>query len=81
MFPSLLINSIWFSPTSSEIMVNRRSLIWGVGLKGYPSKWWRGRLLSFFKEQDLKRILTLKQMFLWVAEGRGMGPDYGCEVV
>ena len=71
MFPSLLINSIWFSSTSNEIVVNLWSLMWGVGVKGYPSEWWRGRLLRFFKEQDLRRILTLKQMFLWVAEGKG----------
>ena len=81
MFPSLLINSIWFSSTASEILVNLRSLMWGVGVKGYPSEWWRGRLLRFFKKQDLGRILTLKQMFFWVAEGKGMGPDFGCEVV
>ena len=72
MFPTLLINSIWFSTTKDELICNLRSLMWGIGVKGYPSQWWRGRLPRFFKEQDLQRILSLKVLIMygWVKEGK-----------
>ena len=68
MFPSLLINSIWFSTTEMELRLNLRSLMWGIGVKGYPEPWWRGQLLRFFKDNQLDRVVAFKDLFAWVRE-------------
>ena len=44
--------------------------MWGIGRKGYPSEWWRGRLLRFFKDLDLQRLCSLKLVFGWVREAK-----------
>ena len=70
MFPTLLINSVWFSTTGEELRSNLRSLMWGIGVKGYLEPWWRGQLLQFFKDNQLDRIVTIKDLFAWVREGK-----------
>ena len=68
-FPSLLQKSIWYALTPQDIRDNLRSLCWGVGRKGYPSKWWSGTLGRFHR-MYLSRVVGLQQLQAWVIQGK-----------
>ena len=70
MFPSLLINSVWFSTSEVELKANLQSLMWGMGVKGYPPVWWRGQLLRLHRDNDLQQVVDFKELFARLKQGR-----------
>ena len=68
-FQSILHKCIWYALTSEDIRANLRSVMWGVGIKGYPSRWWLPTLRKFYRSTTLDRILPLDLLLLWVREG------------
>ena len=70
MFPSLLINIMWFSTSKLELKANLRSLMWSIGVKGYPLVWWQGQLLRFHRNNDLRQVFDIKELFAWLKQGR-----------
>ena len=61
-FPSLLQKSIWYVLAPGDIKDNLRSLFWGIGVKGYPPKWWRGTLKKFHKSTWLRKIVSIPEL-------------------
>ena len=39
-FAALLQKCLWYEISLHDIRLNLRSLMWGMGIKGYPIKWW-----------------------------------------
>jgi len=69
-FPSLLHKCVWYALSISDVLTNLRSLLWGVGQKGYPKSWWQGCLTRFFAKVKLQRVSTMGQLRDWVREGK-----------
>ena len=46
-FPGLLHKCAWYALNVVSFSANIRSVMWGVGCKGYPQKWWMGVLHRF----------------------------------
>ena len=69
-FPSLLRKCLWYALTTDHVRSNLRSVLWGVGAKGYPKNWWRGQLTKFFHATQLDRVVPMRGLLLWVKEGR-----------
>ena len=70
-FPSLLRKCLWYALTTCHVKSNLRSVLWGVGVKGYPRKWWRGQLTKFFRSTQLDRVVSMRELLNWVKDGRG----------
>ena len=68
-FCALVHKSLWYALSLSDINLNLRSLMQGVGIKGYPDKWWSEALGGFYKCFGLKRVVLLKQLKAWRLEG------------
>ena len=69
-FPSLLRKCLWYALTSHHVRSNLRSVLWGVGVKGYPKKWWQGQLTKLFHAPQPDRIVPMRGLLHWVKEGR-----------
>ena len=69
-FPSLLQKSIWFALTPGNIRDDLRSLFWGVGIKGYPPKWWMGWLKRFLRNAWMQDLVSLPELLHWRREGK-----------
>ena len=69
-FPSVLHKCIRYALTLEDVRANLRSVMWGVGVKGYPSRWWLPTLRKFYRSTTLDRILPLDLLLMWVREGR-----------
>ena len=72
--PSILQKCVWYALTSQDIKANLPSVMWGVGIKGYPTRWWLPALRSFYRLTTLERILPLDLLLLWVEEGKVFHP-------
>ena len=69
-FPSLLIKCVWYASNTECLRANLRSVLWGVGVKGYPARWWRGALRSFYYKAGLERVVAFKQLREWAVDGK-----------
>ena len=69
-FTALLHKSLWYALSLHDIRLNLRSLMWGVGVKRYPSSWWIGTLRRFHRRFDVQRVVSIKQLLIWKVEGR-----------
>ena len=70
LLPSLALKSVWYAFGVPDLIVNFRSIFWGVGWMGYPVSWWGNCLRRCIDHYDLGLILTSKLCSLWVREGR-----------
>ena len=73
-FPCILQKCIWYAMTSEDIKANLRSVMWGVGIKGYPTRWWLPTLRKFHRSTTFDGILPLDLLLLWVQEGKAFYP-------
>ena len=69
-FPSLLIKCVWYASNTECLRANLKSVLWGVGVKGYPARWRRGALRSFYYKAGLERVVTFKQLREWAVDGK-----------
>ena len=68
-FPSLLLKCMWYSLTSGDFVANIRSVMWGMGAKSYPRKWWHPTLWRLFRKHSLHRVVGFHDLLCWVEEG------------
>ena len=68
-FPGLLHKCVWYALTPEALQANLRSIMWGVGCKGYPRRWWMRVLRRFWHAYALHRIVPLRQMLMWCRQG------------
>ena len=40
LLPALVAKSLWYAGNSEDVVANFRSLIWGLTIRGYPTRWW-----------------------------------------
>ena len=71
-FPSLLLKSLWYASDTHNLLDNLKSLMVGMGLRGYPMKWWRGPLQSFYRKSGLCRLVSMRHLQQWVAKGKNL---------
>jgi len=55
---AIISKSIWFAWNAADVMVNVRSLVWGLSIKGYPLGWWKPSFLCLFDTYMLCRFFT-----------------------
>mmetsp|Transcript_53028 Transcript_53028/g.94640 ORF Transcript_53028/g.94640 Transcript_53028/m.94640 type:complete len:338 (-) Transcript_53028:80-1093(-) len=67
-FIAILHKCLWYAVTVNDIQFNLRSLMWGVGCKHYPWRWWYGSLKRFHRK-FLSSIFPLKTLLTWHSEG------------
>ena len=68
-FPGLLHKCTWYTLNVPSLQANLRSVMWGVGCKGYPQRWWMRALRRFWREYVLECLVPFRHMMLWVREG------------
>ena len=50
-------------------MTNIRSVMWGMGAKSYPRKWWHSTFWRLFHKHALHRVVQFHDLLAWVDEG------------
>ena len=68
-FPSLLLKCMWYALTTTDFVTNLRSVIWGMGAKSYPRKWWHPTLWRLFHKHAWHRVVGFQDLLKWVEEG------------
>ena len=68
-FHGLLHKCVWYALTHEALQANMRSIMWGVGCKGYPQQWWVRVLRRLCCAHALHNVIRLRQMFLWCWQG------------
>ena len=69
-FHSLLLKSLWYALTHEDTIKNLKSLMWGIGYKRYPTKWFIPMLKRFHQQYKLSRVVSLPILLGWVKEGK-----------
>ena len=67
-FVALLHKCLWYALSLHDIRFNLRSLMWGAGVKGYPTKWWFPTLRRLHSVY-FTNMRTLRQLISWRKEG------------
>ena len=67
-FVALLHKCLWYALSLHDTRLNLRSFMWGVGIKGYPTKWWFPTLQRIHSRY-FTSVLTLRQLISWRKEG------------
>ena len=81
-FPGLLIKCLWYALDTHLFSLNVRSVLWGIGCKGYPRKWWLGTLQRFWSKYALHDVICMAQLIAWVRQGALHTPgDFSCNTV
>ena len=57
LLPAIISKSI-FAWDAHDVMVNVRSLVWGVVRQGYPLQWWKPALLWLFDQFLMCRFFS-----------------------
>ena len=68
-FAGLLHKCLWYALDVPSLSANVRSVMWGIGYKMYPGRWWQGVLRRFWHKNSLESLLPLKGVLLWVRAG------------
>ena len=69
-FPSVLLKCVWYASNKQCWLSNLKSVMWGVGAKSYPVKWWWGALRTFHNKAGLERLVAFRQLREWVVQGK-----------
>ena len=59
-FPGLLHKCVSYALTHEGPQANMRSIMWGVGCKGYPQQWWARVLRRFWDVHVLHGVISLR---------------------
>ena len=54
---SILQKCVWYALTVDNIQANLGLAMWGVGIKGYPTRWWLLTLRRFYHSTTMEIIL------------------------
>ena len=68
--PSILQKSPWFALQWRDVYANIRSFLWGLGVLGYPHRWWKPPLDRFFTQHALRSRFPEAVIESWYKEGR-----------
>ena len=68
-FPSLLLKCMWYALTTTDFIINLRSVMWGMGAKSYPRKWWHPTLWRLFHKHAWHTVVCFQDLLHWVDEG------------
>ena len=68
-FPSLLPKSLRCALHYFDLLANLCSLMWGVGYKAYPRRWWLPIIKRSYRQQGRNRLVALMGLKTWVNDG------------
>ena len=66
----VFLKSVWYAASAGDLVANFRSLVWGVGWRGYPKEWWLPCLERFLRKYNLMGVISLGSVATWVREGK-----------
>ena len=55
---ALICKSMWYAWSRDDLVCNVRSIIWGLTIRGYPSRWWKGRVFRACQRFALDAFFT-----------------------
>ena len=61
MRPSLFSKSLWYARSGIDVVVNLRSLVWGLTFAGFPTAWWTPQFRRCWAKYRLSRLFALDQ--------------------
>ena len=70
--PNLVGKAAWYSSCADTRMNNVRSIVRGMGYKGYPWRWWWPSFSSKVNALGLKSFFPLLLCSRWFVEGKSM---------
>ena len=70
--PSLVIKSIWYALSTTDLVANLKSLVWGLGFHRYPKNWWRPPLFRLWRKYRLERCFSMCTVDRWAQEGASL---------
>ena len=68
--PSLLNKCLLYALNPLGLILNVRSLTWGLGWHNYPRQWWENAVKGFVKDLHLYDIFPLRDIDTWEREGK-----------
>ena len=51
--------SMWYALATDDLIANLKSVMWGLGVKRYPRRWWLPTLRNFYHTASLGRVVPL----------------------
>ena len=61
-FPSLLLKCMRYFLTTNDFLMNDRSVMWGLGAKAYPPRWWHPTWWWLFHKYGFHRIVNFQEL-------------------
>ena len=65
----MLLKCMWYALNTADFVTNLRSVMWGMGAKSYPRKWWHPTLWRLFHKHAWHRVICFQDLMKWVDEG------------
>ena len=67
---ALVCKSMWYSWSRDNLICNARSIVWGLTIRGYPTRWWKGRFLRVCHRFALDCFFTKTDVLVWIEEAK-----------
>ena len=67
---ALICKSMWYAWSRDDLVCNVRSIIWGLTIRGYPSRWWKGRVFRACQRFALDAFFTKTDILVWIEEAK-----------
>ena len=67
--PSLALKSLWHASDLQCVVINMRSMFWGVGANHYPVAWWKPPIKRFLHRYSLNDVIHEALFEAWVRQG------------
>ena len=63
---ALVCKSLWYAWDTTDLICNVRSVVWGLTVRGYPSRWWNGRFFRVCARFNLDTFFTKTDVLVWI---------------
>ena len=67
---ALICKLMWYAWSRDDLVCNVRSIIWGLTIRGYPSRWWKGRVFRACQRFALDAFFTKTDILVWIEEAK-----------
>ena len=75
LLPAIFLKCVWYAWNSEDVLLNRRSMVWGLVHRRVPGSWWKTRLRRLYDFWEMQHFFPLHMIYEWQKQARSLQTD------
>ena len=75
LLPAIFLKCIWYAWNSEDVLLNCRSMVWGLVHRRVPGSWWKARLRRLYDFWEMQHFFPLHMIYEWQKQARSLRTD------